>query len=210
MGACDSSKEDQRKRSRSRGNQGPKSNDNQNNRPKLRQANESASFMEEEESYTNKNASSRKIAEYEKILKGGKKKELQRMIDNYEYNINDYVFDKSKTLLMEACIKCPNPDVVDMIMKKEGQAVDVNAEEYHSKNSAIFFAAVDLKVEFVERLLNYGVDPMKTNKDNLRVDQFLDKEWLEKRKGEMQREMTPDEKRKYMKIMKLLNRDDED
>ena len=54
----------------------------------------------------------------EAILIRGNKKELQQMANEYSEDIDAYTFGQNKTLLLEACMKCPNPDIVDMIKKK--------------------------------------------------------------------------------------------
>lgn len=186
MGVCDSSTEENRNRSRTR---------NAALNTKLRQADENSSRMEDErEKYTDRR---------EEILRYGSKKDLLKLIDEYSDNINEYIFEQSKTLLIKACIICPKPEFIDWIMKKNP---DINYEEYHTKNTAIFFAAEELKVEFVKKLKENGADLMKRNKDNLTVEQFMKKEWVEN-KG---REMSPEEKRKYSQIMDMIGTDDKD
>ena len=69
---------------------------------------------------------SENIDQRDAVLKRGQRKELQNMIENYNEEIDDYAFGQNKTLLLQACMICPNPDVVDMIMAK---GADVDKEE---------------------------------------------------------------------------------
>lgn len=61
----------------------------------------------------------------EQLLRRGQRREIKRMIDEYDEGIDDYSFGYNKTLLLEAVIVCPNPKVVGMIMEKE---VDIDKE----------------------------------------------------------------------------------
>ena len=58
----------------------------------------------------------RDIDERIKVLQGGNINELEDMIINFDEDINAYVFGQNKTLLLEAVIKCPNYQVVRLIM----------------------------------------------------------------------------------------------
>ena len=134
------------------------------------------------------------------ILRRGQKKELQKMIDNYEDDINDYSFGANKTLLLEACINCPNPAVVDMIIEK---GADIDKEEYQTGNTAIFLSAVDLKVDFVRNLLKYQPNLDHKNHNNQDIFEFLDYQLFQQRQ-KLGREMDEDEKEKYNEIENML------
>ena len=135
------------------------------------------------------------------ILIRGNKKELQQMINNYTDEIDEYNFGQNKTLLLEACMKCPNPDVIDMIMAK---GADIDKEEYQTGNTAIFLCAVDLKVEFVKRLLKYKPNLQHRNHQRQNIFDFLNYNLFEQRE-KIGREMTPDERDKYQEIENLIN-----
>ena len=136
MGACESSNADGKRKARGRGEGISNAKRTATKMPKLAKADLDSSRQVEEE----------EIDQRVEILRRGQKKELQKMIDNYEDDINDYSFGTNKTLLLEAVINCPNPAVIDMIMEK---GADIDKEEYQTGNTAIFLSALDLKVDFV-------------------------------------------------------------
>ena len=123
------------------------------------------------------------------------------MIDNYDADINDYTFGQNKTLLLEACIVCPNPAVIDMIMEK---GADIDKEEYQTGNTALFLSAVDLKVDFVKKLLNYNPNLQHRNHANQNIFDFLNFQLFEQRQ-KIGREMTDEERDKYQQIENMLN-----
>ena len=141
------------------------------------------------------------LDERDEILKRGRKKELQQMINDYNEGINDYSFGQNKTLLLQACMICPNPDVVDMIMEK---SADIDKEEYQTGNTAIFLSAVDLKVEFVRRLLKYNPNLQHRNHAGQNIFDFLNFQLFEQRE-KIGREMTDEERQKYQEIENMLN-----
>ena len=188
MGACESSNADGNRKARSRG-EGLKQN-KKIKKPKLATADLDSSQQVEEED----------LDKRVEILRRGQKKELQKMIDNYEDDINDYSFGANKTLLLEACINCPNPAVVDMIIEK---GADIDKEEYQTGNTAIFLSAVDLKVDFVRNLLKYQPNLDHKNHNNQDIFEFLDYQLFQQRQ-KLGREMDEDEKEKYNEIENML------
>ena len=138
----------------------------------------------------------------EQILKRGKINELKKMIDNYDEDINAYTFGQNKTLLLEACNVCPNPEVIDLIMNK---GADIDKEEYHTGNTAIFLSALDLKDDFVEKLLNYNPNLLHKNHNQQDIFEFLNFFLIEQRKS-FNRELIKKEKIKYDKILNLLKK----
>ena len=118
MGACESTNADGNRKARSRGEGlgNSKNKRTATKMPKLAKADLDSSRQVEEE----------EIDKRVEILRNGQKKELQKMVDNYEEDINDYAFGTNKTLLLEAVINCPNPAVIDMIMEK---GADIDKEE---------------------------------------------------------------------------------
>ena len=64
-----------------------------------KQTHDSSLRMDEEEEETDKRV---------EILKRGQKKEIQKLLDNYE-DINDYTFGTNKTILLEGVITCSKP-----------------------------------------------------------------------------------------------------
>ena len=144
---------------------------------------------------------SENIDQRDAILKRGQRKELQNMIENYNEEIDDYAFGQNKTLLLQACMICPNPDVVDMIMAK---GADVDKEEYQTGNTALFLSAVDLKVDFVKKLLKYNPNLQHRNHAGQNIFDFLNFQLFEQRQ-KIGREMTEEERDKYQEIENMLN-----
>ena len=190
MGACESSNADGKRKARGRGEGIQKNKRTATKMPKLTKADLDSSHQIDEE----------EIDKRVEILKRGQKKELQKMIDNFEDDINDYAFGTNKTLLLEAVISCPNPAVIDMIMEK---GADIDKEEYQTGNTAIFLSAVDLKVDFVRDLLKYQPNLQHRNHNNQDIFDFLDFQ-LFKQRQKIGREMTQDEKQKYDEILNML------
>ena len=191
MGACESANADGNRKARSRGEGIGKNKRTATKMPKLAKADTDSSRQIDEEEETDKRV---------EILRRGQKKELQKLIDNYEDDINDYAFGTNKTLLLEAVINCPNPAVIDMIMEK---GADIDKEEYQTGNTAIFLSAVDLKVDFVRNLLKYRPNLRHKNHNNQDIFDFLDFQ-LFKQRQKIGREMTEDEKKCYDEIESML------
>jgi hypothetical protein len=145
---------------------------------------------------------SKSIDNREQILKRGRINELKKMIDDYDEDINAYTFGQNKTLLLEACNVCPNPEVIELIMNK---GADIDKEEYHTGNTAIFLSALDLKDDFVEKLLNYNPNLLHKNHNQQDIFEFLNFFLIEQRKS-FNRELIKKEKIKYDKILNLLKK----
>ena len=142
------------------------------------------------------------VDEREEILRTGNRKEIQKLLNTIRNeDIDEYIFGQNKTLLLEAVIICTDPSVIDMIMKK---GADINKEEYLTGNTALFLSALDLKVEFVERLLKYNPNFQHKNHKRQNIFDFLNYELFEQRQN-LGREMTDKEMEKYNKIMNLLD-----
>ena len=192
MGLCESSVGDEkRKAKRSRGGGGEKEKKTSKKKPKLAVADLDSSRQVEDQD----------LDERDEILRRGVKKELQKMIDNYNSDINEYSLGQNKTLLLEACIVCPNPAVIDMIMEK---GADIDKEEYQTGNTALFLSALDLKVDFVKKLLKYQPNLQHKNHSRQNIFDFLKFQLFEQRQ-KIGRELTDDERDKYQEIEKMLN-----
>ena len=191
MGICSSSNEEKRKNNTRRNQPGAKGRRTQTKMPQLVQADLDES----------RNMSEQDIDERESILRQGQTRELQKMIENYNEDINAYTFGQNKTLLLEACMICPNAKVIDMIMEK---GADIDKEEYQTGNTALFLSAVDLKVNFVKKLLNYNPNLQHRNHSNQNIFDFLNYQLFEQRQ-KLGREMTNDERDKYQQIENMLN-----
>ena len=193
MGACESANADGNRKARSRGEGVGQNKRTATKMPKLATADLDSSHQVDREEETDKRV---------EILRRGQKKELQKMIDNYDDDIDEYNFGQNKTLLLEAVINCPNPAVVDMIMEK---GADIDKEEYETGNTAIFLSAVDLKVDFVRNLLKYQPNLHHRNHAKQDIFEFLDFQLIQQR-AKIGREMTEDENEKYNEICDMLKK----
>ena len=191
MGVCNSSNGDKRKSNPNR------KDGNKNHRDKTKSRGLVKADLDDDSHQISEN----NIDQRDRILKRGQRKELQNMIDNYDEEIDDYAFGQNKTLLLQACMICPNPDVVDMIMAK---GADVDKEEYQTGNTALFLSAVDLKVDFVRKLLNYNPNLQHRNHAGQNIFDFLNFQLFEQRQ-KIGREMTDEERDKYQEIENMLN-----
>ena len=191
MGACDSSNNKKQKN-----NQGRRENNYGQ-----RSTKKSAKLVKAELDEDSNQMSENEISQRDRILKRGQRKELQNIINNYIEDIDEYAFGQNKTLLLQACMKCPNPDVVDMIMAK---GADIDKEEYQTGNTALFLSAVDLKVNFVKKLLKYNPNLQHRNHAGQNIFDFLNYQLFEQRQ-KIGREMTEDERDKYQEIENMLN-----
>ena len=191
MGVCNSSNGDKRKSNPNR------KNGNTNHRDKTKSRGLVKADLDDDSHQISEN----NMDQRDRILKRGQRKELQNMIDNYDEEIDDYAFGQNKTLLLQACMICPNPDVVDMIMAK---GADVDKEEYQTGNTALFLSAVDLKVDFVRKLLNYNPNLQHRNHAGQNIFDFLNFQLFEQRQ-KIGREMTDEERDKYQEIENMLN-----
>ena len=191
MGVCNSSNDDKRKSNPNR------KDGNKNHRDKTKSRGLVKADLDDDYHQISEN----NIDQRDRILKRGQRKELQNMIDNYDEEIDDYAFGQNKTLLLQACMICPNPDVVDMIMAK---GADVDKEEYQTGNTALFLSAVDLKVDFVRKLLNYNPNLQHRNHAGQNIFDFLNFQLFEQRQ-KIGREMTDEERDKYQEIENMLN-----
>ena len=190
MGACDSSNDGKRKNKKNRQDYSRDKKESKK-QPQLIKADlDDSRHMSEHD-----------LDEREEILKRGNKMELQNMIDNYNEGIDDYTFGQNKSLLLQACMTCPNPAVIDMIMKK---GADIDREEYQTGNTALFLTAVDLKVKFVKKLLSYGPNLHHRNHARQNIFDFLNFQLFEQRQ-KYGREMTNEERDKYQEIENMLN-----
>ena len=191
MGACESANSDGKQKARKRGEGLQKNKRTATKMPKIAKSDLDSSHQMDGEEEIDKRV---------EILQRGQKRELQRMIDCFSEDINDYAFGTNKTLLLEAVINCPNPAVIDMIMEK---GADIDKEEYQTGNTAIFLAAVDLKVDFVRNLLKYQPNLQHRNHNNQDIFEYLDFQ-LFKQRPKIGREMIQDEKEKYNEIINIL------
>ena len=194
MGICDSSNNG--KNTKKKRQHQHQSNNEKENKPRKKNHELVKADLDD-----SKHLSEQDLDEREEILKRGKKKELQNMINNYNEDINEYSFGQNKTLLLQACMTCPNANVIDMIMQK---GADIDKEEYQTGNTAIFLSAVDLKVDFDKKLLNYNPNLQHRNHAGQNIFDFLNFQLFEQRQ-KIGREMTEEERDKYQEIENMLN-----
>jgi ankyrin repeat protein len=97
---------------------------------------------------------------------------LQKLIDDGELHINELTFDGGSKTPLHFAVQNPHRAVVELLI---ANGADVNIPELNTGNSAIFMAAIDYKVEYVEMLLrssklNIGLN----NNNNKDIVEFLD------------------------------------
>ena len=184
---CDSSNYKDKRQNRSRGGQ--------NNKRKIKPLKLATADLE-----SSRQSEAKETDERVEILKRGVKKELKSMIENYNDDINEYTFGQNRTLLLEAVIVCPNPNVVNLIMDK---GADIDKEELQTGNTALFLSALDLKVDFVRNLLKYEPNLDHKNHAGQNIFDFLNYQLFEQRQ-KIGREMSQEENEKYEQIEQML------
>jgi len=184
---CDSSNSKDKRQNRSRGGQ--------NNKRKIKPLKLATADLE-----SSRQSEAKETDERVEILKRGVKKELKSMIENYNDDINEYTFGQNRTLLLEAVIVCPNPNVVNLIMDK---GADIDKEELQTGNTALFLSALDLKVDFVRNLLKYEPNLDHKNHAGQNIFDFLNYQLFEQRQ-KIGREMSQEENEKYEQIEQML------
>jgi ankyrin repeat protein len=95
----------------------------------------------------------------EAFLRDGDIKTIQGLINDGEFGVNDLIFDGGSKTALHIAIQNPHKSVVELILNK---GADVNIPELNTGNSAIFMAAIDFKLEYVDLLFN-------TNKVNFEL-----------------------------------------
>lgn len=137
-----------------------------------------------------------------KILQRGIESELSEMINTYveTEDINAYTFGGNKTLLLQAVSDCRNCIVIDLIMEKNA---DINLKEKNCGNNALFLSAVNLKTDFVKRLIHYKIDVNATNLKNQNILSYLE-EQLITNKNKYKRVLTTQENEKYQNIVSII------
>jgi hypothetical protein len=175
---------------------------NTNHRPSRNNQSKQKKQLEHADPNASQQIENNEINEREKILRRGITHELESLVNNFNEDIDSYVFGQNKTLLLEACIVCPNPEIIDLIMEKKA---NVDCEEYQTGNTPIFLCAVDLKVDFVEKLLKYHPNLLHKNHSQQNIFDFLKFQLFDQRKS-LNREMNRREKEKYQQIESMLKK----
>jgi hypothetical protein len=154
-------------------------------------------------SYRETHSSNQTSDKRSRTLQRGNVPEMQAMLSDYPSSeINEYTFSNSRTLLIEAVIKCPNVSIIKMIMDK-GANIDI--PELATGNTALFLSALDLKIEFVGEILKYNPNIKHINKEGMNIFDFLHFHIFEQRKA-LGREVTQKEEELYKKIIELLKK----
>jgi ankyrin repeat protein len=90
------------------------------------------------------------IMNLEKLIVDGDTVTLEQLIKNNQLNLNEHIFDSSKTALHVA-LQNKHRRVVELFLQYKA---DVNKEELQTGNTALFFVAADLNEEYVRLLLD--------------------------------------------------------
>jgi ankyrin repeat protein len=94
---------------------------------------------------------------------------LEQLINDGDLVINELNFDGGSKTALHVAIQNPNRSVVELFLNNKA---NVNIPELNTGNSALFMAAIDFKVEYVELLL-------KSNSLNFNLKNHNNKDILE-------------------------------
>ena len=134
-------------------------------------------------------------------LSTGNHKMIQEMLNRKEILPNDFIFSSGdKTLLHEAVIVSESPQLIETILKN---GADINAVEKQTGNSALFFAALDLKLDVVSVLLNFKPNINIKNEKGQTIFTFLSENLIE-RKGTKKTELTAEQSDRLRAIIDML------
>ena len=134
-------------------------------------------------------------------LRTGNTRMVQDLIDRGEVKVNDYIFGGSdKTLLHEAVQTSDSWEVVETVLNNNA---DVNAVEKETGNTALIFAALDLKVEIVRSILKFHPNIKIKNRKGQDIFVFLN-EYLIEKKGSKRTDLTQDQSSKLQSIIEML------
>jgi len=138
----------------------------------------------------------------ERLLIEGNTSKIRELIEKREIDVNAYDYEGSiMTILHKAVQKTDNPDIIELILSK-GAFVD--AEEKETGNTAIMIASIDYKDDIVKVLLKYSPNLEKKNKKGQHIFTFL-KFFFSDKQGIKQTDLSPDQKYRVDKILKMLN-----
>jgi ankyrin repeat protein len=116
----------------------------------------------------------------EKLIVDGEVGVLEEMIRSKQLDVNEHIFDSSKTALHVA-LQNKHRKVVELFLKYNA---NVNEEEKQTGNTALFFAAADLNEEYVRLLLDNISKPEINHRNANKMDiiEFLNN-WFYKSRG---------------------------
>jgi hypothetical protein len=116
----------------------------------------------------------------EKLIAEGEVGVLEEMIRSGLLNLNDPIFDSSKTALHVA-LQNKHRKVVELFLRYNA---DVNKEELQTGNTPLYFAAADLNEEYVRLLLDNISKPNINHRNANKMDiiEFL-QNWFFKSRG---------------------------
>jgi ankyrin repeat protein len=134
----------------------------------------------------------------EKLIVDGEVGQLEEMIRSGLLNLNDSIFDSSKTALHVA-LQNKHRKVVELFLRYNA---DVNKEEQQTGNTPLFFAAADLNEEYVRLLLDNISKPNINHRNHNSMDifQFLNNYFYKVK----QRELPEKDKVRLMAITTML------
>jgi ankyrin repeat protein len=134
----------------------------------------------------------------EKLIVEGEVNVLEEMIRSGQLNLNDPIFDSSKTALHVA-LQNKHRKVVELFLRYNA---DVNKEEIQTGNTPLFFAAADLNEEYVRLLLDNISKPNINHKNANKMDiiEFLNN-WFYKSRG---RELNERDRNKLNSILTMI------
>lgn len=138
----------------------------------------------------------------ERYLLEGNTNKIRELIERREINVNSYDYEGSiMTILHKAVQISDDPDLIDLILSK---GADVDLEEKETGNTALMIASIDYKDEIVKVLLKYSPNIDKQNKKGQNIFSYL-KYFFNDKQGIKQTDLSPDQKYKVDKIVRMLN-----
>ena len=123
---------------------------------------------------------------------------IEELVGRGEINVNEYIFGGTETILHKAVCIGNSHKIVEYLLDR---GANVNSVEMMTKNTSLFFACVDLKVEMVEVILNQNPDLEHKNENGETALEHLENFYFPKKKGETGKTITPEGKKKYDAII---------
>jgi ankyrin repeat protein len=108
----------------------------------------------------------------EHYIRTGDVLSLQKLIDNGDLLVNELTFDGGSKTALHVAVQNPHKSVVELLLNNGS---NVNIPELNTGNSAIFMAAIDFKVDYVDLLLiSSSINLTLRNNNNKDILEFLE------------------------------------
>jgi len=131
----------------------------------------------------------------------GSLNKIEEMINRGEIKVDEYIFGNTETVLHKAVIRGNDPAIIELLINKGAK---VDTEEKLTKNTPLFFACVDLKVEMVEVLLGCSPNLEHQNIDGQTALEYLEGTFFPKKRGSVAKTISKEDKKKYDSIVEMI------